>query len=93
MTSRRARTVLLKNVSNEGFTFFTNYNSRKGSELVATGASHCTSAGIRCIARSVRRELPQLVSRAESEAYFATRPRDSQLGAWASEQSSSCRLT
>ena len=83
-----ARTVLLKNVSNEGFTFFTNYNSRKGSEL-SRNRRVALHFGWYPLHRQVRVEgTAQLVSRAESEAYFATRPRDSQLGAWASEQSS-----
>ena len=83
-----ARAVLLKNVSNEGFTFFTNYNSRKGSEL-SRNRRVALHFGWYPLHRQVRAEgTAQLVSRAESEAYFATRPRDSQLGAWASEQSS-----
>jgi pyridoxamine 5'-phosphate oxidase len=52
-----ARTVLLKNVSNEGFTFFTNYNSRKGSELPEP-SSRCSSAGIHRTVRCGRREAP-----------------------------------
>jgi len=83
-----ARTVLLKNVSDDGFTFFTNYNSRKGSEL-SRNRRVALHFGWYPLHRQVRAEgITQLVSRAESEAYFATRPRDSQLGAWASEQSS-----
>jgi pyridoxamine 5'-phosphate oxidase len=82
-----ARTVLLKNVSNEGFTFFTNYNSRKGSEL-SRNRRVALLFGWYPLHRQVRAEgTAELVPRAESEAYFATRPRDSQLGAWASEQS------
>ena len=83
-----ARTVLLKNVSTEGFTFFTNYNSRKGSEL-SRNRRIALLFGWYPLHRQVRAEgAAELVPRAESEAYFATRPRDSQLGAWASEQSS-----
>jgi pyridoxamine 5'-phosphate oxidase len=83
-----ARTVLLKNVSNEGFTFFTNYNSRKGSEL-SRNRLVALLFGWYPLHRQVRAEgIAELVPRAESEAYFATRPRDSQLAAWASEQSS-----
>jgi pyridoxamine 5'-phosphate oxidase len=83
-----ARTVLLKNVSNEGFTFFTNYNSRKGSEL-SRNRRVALLFGWYPLQRQVRAEgIAELVPRAESEAYFATRPRDSQLAAWASEQSS-----
>ena len=83
-----ARTVLLKSVSNESFTFFTNYNSRKGSEL-SRNRRVALLFGWYPLHRQVRAEgTAELVPRAESEAYFATRPRDSQLGAWASEQSS-----
>jgi pyridoxamine 5'-phosphate oxidase len=83
-----ARTVLLKNVSNDGFTFFTNYNSRKGDEL-SRNRRVALLFGWYPLHRQVRAEgTAELVPRAESEAYFATRPRDSQLGAWASEQSS-----
>ena len=80
------RTVLLKNVSDEGFTF-TNYNSRKGSEL-SRNRHVAVLFGWYPLHRQVRAEgTAELVPRAESEAYFATRPRDSQLAAWASEQS------
>ena len=83
-----ARTVLLKSVSNEGFTFFTNYNSRKGGEL-SRNRGVALLFGWYPLHRQVRTEgTAELVPRTESEAYFATRPRDSQLGAWASEQSS-----
>jgi pyridoxamine 5'-phosphate oxidase len=83
-----ARTVLLKSVSNEGFTFFTNYNSRKGNEL-SRNRQVALLFGWYPLHRQVRAEgTAELVPRTESEAYFATRPRDSQLAAWASEQSS-----
>jgi pyridoxamine 5'-phosphate oxidase len=83
-----ARTVLLKSVSNEGFTFFTNYNSRKGNEL-SRNRRVALIFGWYPLHRQVRTEgTAELVPRSESEAYFATRPRDSQLAAWASEQSS-----
>jgi len=82
-----ARTVLLKEASAGGFVFFTNYDSRKGSELAANPrvALHF---GWYVLQRQVRIEgLSAKVSRSESESYFATRPRGSQLGAWASAQS------
>ena len=83
-----ARTVLLKSVANGGFTFFTNYNSRKGSEL-SRNRRVALIFGWYPLQRQVRAEgTAELVPRTESEAYFATRPRGSQLGAWASEQSS-----
>ncbi|RNL77310.1 pyridoxamine 5'-phosphate oxidase [Nocardioides marmorisolisilvae] len=81
-----SRTVLLKGVD-DGFVFFTNYTSRKGSELAAD--PRCTLLfGWYPLQRQVRVEgTATQVTREETESYFATRPRDSQLGAWASPQS------
>lgn len=82
-----ARTVLLKSFDADGFVFFTNYGSAKGHEL-----QHNPRAAL-CFAwlpleRQVRISgAVEKVSREESEAYFRSRPRGSQLGAWASEQS------
>jgi pyridoxamine 5'-phosphate oxidase len=82
-----ARTVLLKEVDARGFTFFTNYDSRKGGELAAN-PQVALHFGWYPLQRQVRIEgTAARVPRAESEAYFATRPRGSQLGAWASSQS------
>jgi pyridoxamine 5'-phosphate oxidase len=87
----RARTVLLKELTPDGFTFFTNYTSAKGAELSADPAV-ALHFGWHAIQRQIRVEgTAEMVARAESEAYFATRPRGSQLGAWASAQSSSVR--
>jgi pyridoxamine 5'-phosphate oxidase len=84
----RARTVLLKEVTLGGFAFFTNYDSRKGTEL-AVNSWVALHFGWYPLQRQVRVEgSAERVPRAESEAYFATRPRGSQLGAWASAQSS-----
>ncbi len=83
-----ARTVLLKGFDADGFVFFTNYDSRKGAELAADPlvALHF---GWYPLHRQVRIEgAADQVPRSISEAYFATRPRGSQLGAWASAQSS-----
>lgn len=82
-----ARIVLLRGVDARGFVFFTNYKSRKGRELEAS-----PFAALCCywpwIEEQVRVEgRVERVSEAESEAYFASRPRGSQIGAWASEQS------
>lgn len=82
-----ARTVLLKEFDEQGFVFFTNYNSRKAQELAAD-----TWAALlfwwREQYRQVRIEgTVQMVSQAASDDYFATRPRGSQIGAWASPQS------
>jgi pyridoxamine 5'-phosphate oxidase len=83
-----ARTVLLKGVSAAGFVFFTNYQSRKGIEIAANPAV-ALLFGWYALQRQVRVEgVAERVSRAESEEYFRTRPRGSQLGAWASAQSS-----
>lgn len=82
-----SRTVLLKGFSDEGFVFFTNYGSRKGSELASSPAC-ALLFGWYALQRQVRIEgSAEQVGQAESEAYFATRPRESQLGAWASHQS------
>jgi pyridoxamine 5'-phosphate oxidase len=82
-----ARTVLLKGLDERGLVFYTNLNSRKAGELAANpyasvvfpwhpmGRQVLVSGGV------------HEVDRAETEAYFAARPRDSQLGAWASPQS------
>lgn len=83
-----SRTVLLKGVSEGGFVIFTNYDSRKGTEL---GGNPRTALlfGWYPLQRQVRIEgVAHRVPAAESDAYFATRPRGSQLGAWASAQSS-----
>jgi len=83
-----ARTVLLKSVSADGFTFFTNYASHKGTEIGANAAV-ALHFGWYALQRQVRVEGSAApVRRAESEDYFRTRPRGSQLGAWASAQSS-----
>ena len=79
--------MLLKEVDAGGFVFFTNYDSRKGGELAANPAV-ALHFGWYPLQRQVRVEgTARRVPRAESEAYFATRPRGSQLGAWASPQS------
>jgi pyridoxamine 5'-phosphate oxidase len=83
-----ARTVLLKSVSTAGFVFYTNYQSRKGSEIAANPVV-ALLFGWYALQRQVRVEgVAGMVSRADSEDYFRTRPRGSQLGAWASAQSS-----
>ncbi len=81
------RMVLLKGVDAEGFVFYTNLESRKGRQLLASPKAallfHWKS-----LRRQVRVEGPvSPVSEAEADAYFASRPRQSQIGAWASEQS------
>ncbi len=82
-----ARMVLLKGVDARGFTFFTNYDSRKGRELAANPrAALCWHWA--WLEMQVRAEgAIERLGADESDAYFATRPRGSQLGAWASYQS------
>jgi len=82
-----SRTVLLKERDADGFVFFTNYSSRKSGEL-ALNPYAALLFGWYPLHRQVRIEgETERVSRADSEAYFATRPRGNQLGAWASAQS------
>ncbi len=83
-----ARIVLLKDFDARGFVFYTNYNSEKGRELAGNPFAALVFWWPP-LDRQVRVQgAVEKVSRAESEVYFATRPRGSQIGAWASEQSS-----
>lgn len=82
-----ARVVLLKGIDARGFAFFTNYESRKARELDANPHAALVLLWIP-LQRQVRvAGRVERLSVEESDAYFATRPRGSQLGAWASEQS------
>jgi pyridoxamine 5'-phosphate oxidase len=82
-----ARTLLLKGVDERGFSFFTNLGSRKGAELAANPRAALVFPW-HALSRQVRVSGPvSLVDRAEAADYFASRPRESQLGAWASRQS------
>lgn len=82
-----ARIVLLKDYDARGFVFFTNKQSRKGNELNATRRAALLFYW-KTQHRQVRIEgAVQDVTDAEADAYYATRPRDSRLGAWASLQS------
>ncbi len=82
-----ARTVLLKDVGEAGFTFFTNLDSRKGRELAANPRAslvfpwHVLDRQVIVAGAVVR------VPDDAADAYFAARPREAQLGAWASDQS------
>ncbi|MEC9347030.1 MAG: pyridoxamine 5'-phosphate oxidase [Pseudomonadota bacterium] len=81
------RMVLLKDVDADGFVFYTNFESAKGREILAAGkAALCFHW--KSLRRQVRvRGAVSVVSDAEADAYFASRPRDSRIGAWASDQS------
>jgi pyridoxamine 5'-phosphate oxidase len=82
-----ARIVLLKICDERGLSFFTNYQSRKGRELTNNPRAALVFFW-HPLERQVRVEgTVEVVSEAESDEYFATRPVDSRLGAWASEQS------
>ncbi|HWT12766.1 MAG TPA: pyridoxamine 5'-phosphate oxidase [Allosphingosinicella sp.] len=82
-----ARMVLLKGFDERGFVFYSNRESRKGGELAAN-----PRAALLFHWKSLRRQVRiegrvEPVADAEADAYFATRSRESQLGAWASDQS------
>jgi pyridoxamine 5'-phosphate oxidase len=82
-----ARMVLLKSADEDGFVFFTGYESRKGREL-AVNPRAALVLYWQAVGRQVRVEgLVERVPEAESADYWATRPRGSQLAAWASRQS------
>jgi pyridoxamine 5'-phosphate oxidase len=81
-----SRTVLLKGIDQRGFVFFTNYQSRKGRELLEN-----PRVAVTVLWRELERQVcicgvASKVSREESETYFKSRPVASQYGAWASEQ-------
>ena len=82
-----ARMVLLKDFDDKGFVFYTNYESQKGQELLATNKAALVFHW-KSLRRQVRvRGLVEQVTAAEADDYFASRPRDSRIGAWASAQS------
>jgi len=82
-----ARSVLLKGVDGRGFVFYTNFESRKGRELDANPRATLLFPWITMERQVVVEGAVTRVSREEAEAYFHSRPRASQLGAWASPQS------
>jgi len=82
-----ARMVLLKDFDDRGFVFYTNFESQKGQELLATQKAALVFHW-KSLRRQVRvRGLVEAVTAAEADAYFKSRPRDSRIGAWASAQS------
>jgi pyridoxamine 5'-phosphate oxidase len=83
-----ARTVLLKGLDGRGFVFYTSYESRKGRELANIPRATLVFPWLALERQVVVEGTAVRVSREESEAYFHSRPRASQLGAWVSQQSS-----
>jgi pyridoxamine 5'-phosphate oxidase len=83
-----ARTVLLKGFDQRGFAFFSNYESRKGRELSENPFASLVFPWLILHRQVVVCGAVEKVDRAETDAYFAVRPKASQLGAWASAQSS-----
>ena len=82
-----ARVVLARGVDEKGIVFFGNYESAKGEQLTAASTASLVFPWLD-LHRQVRvRGRVERLSAGESDGYFASRPRDSQLGAWASEQS------
>jgi pyridoxamine 5'-phosphate oxidase len=81
------RMVLLKGFDEQGFVFYTNFESAKGREILSSmKAAMCFHW--KSLRRQVRVRGPvEVVSDAEADAYYATRPRGSRIGAWASKQS------
>ena len=83
-----ARTVLLKGVDGRGFVFYTNYESRKGRELTENPRATLLLPWLALERQITIEGAVAKISREESAAYFHSRPRASQLGAWVSQQSS-----
>lgn len=82
-----ARVVLLKGIENQGFVFYTNYNSKKGEEMAANPHAALCFSWLE-LQRQVRIEgTIEKVDAATSDAYFQSRPVGSRIGAWASPQS------
>ena len=81
------RMVLLKDFDERGFVFYTNFESQKGQEILSAG-----KAAVVFHWKSLRRQIRvrgviEKVTDAEADTYFSSRPRDSRIGAWASQQS------
>lgn len=81
------RTVLLKQFDERGFVFYTNRESNKGRQLLASGRAALHFLWLQTSRQVQVQGHVELTSAAEDDAYFASRPRESQLGAWASQQS------
>lgn len=83
-----ARTVLLKGLDGRGFVFYSNYESRKGRELTLNARVALVFPWIALERQVLIEGIVTKVAREESAAYFHSRPRASQLGAWVAQQSS-----
>jgi pyridoxamine 5'-phosphate oxidase len=81
------RTVLLKYYDREGFVFFTNYGSRKAKQIAANPRVSLLFPWITLERQVIVQGIASKITTAESLRYFATRPRESQIGAWVSNQS------
>jgi pyridoxamine 5'-phosphate oxidase len=81
------RTVLLKHCDGRGFVFYTNYESRKGRELAGNDRASLLFPWVALERQVIAEGVISRVSREEADAYFHSRPRASQLAAWASPQS------
>ncbi len=84
----RTRTLLAKGVAPDGIDFYTNYTSQKGRALREGGPVSATFVWLELQRQVTILGTASKVSEAESDAYFALRPREAQVGAWTSEQSS-----
>ena len=82
-----SRVVLLKGMDERGFVFYTNFESRKGREILGNPRVSLSFFWRELSKQVVVLGRAERVSEEEADAYFATRPRTSQLGAWASQQS------
>jgi pyridoxamine 5'-phosphate oxidase len=83
-----SRTVLLKDLTDTGFTFFSNYESRKAKQIAKNNQVSLLFPWYPLERQVIVIGSAAKISKEESEKYFATRPRGSQIGAWASAQSS-----
>lgn len=81
------RTVLLKAFDEKGFTFFTNYQSRKARDIHGNPTVSCLFPWLLLERQVIIQGRAEKISTAESLGYFTTRPRESQIGAWVSNQS------
>lgn len=81
------RTVLLKGFDRKGFTFFTNYSSRKAAQIAVNPSVCLLFPWITLERQVIVQGRAEKIPTAESLKYFATRPRESQIGAWVSNQS------